>query len=313
MMTPKEIIAEAWAITKKERRIRHWGFASTLLETLLEAKLVFWQVHFAYTYFTTGEVVQFFEIEAILYRVLPFWLFLTIIIFFILLVLIEFFMPKMCLGAIIGLSAKAHRKEELRGGLVLALYNFWPIFAIHEIFVFSNITTTITAISLILRYGGSGNFKYTAVGLIVFFFIISSILKFFASFGEEAVVIRKMGIFGAIGHSFKLIISYLGHVVFLIMLLIMISLRILMNALMIFFIPATAIGLGLLLVRFLPAALGYTIATIVSATLFLVLSYFLSYLHVFKQTVWTITYLELSQKKELDIIIEEKEDATASQ
>ncbi|OGJ59473.1 hypothetical protein A3D11_00535 [Candidatus Peribacteria bacterium RIFCSPHIGHO2_02_FULL_49_16] len=306
-MKPKQIIAEAWTITKKEKRIRQWGFASTLLETLLEAKLVFWQVHFAYTYFTTGEVVQFFEIEEILYRALPFWLFLTIIILFILMVVIEFFLPKMCLGAIIGLSAKAYRKEELRGGLVLALYNFWPIFAIREIFVFSNITTTITIISLVLRYGGTGDFKYTAVGLVVFFWALSNILKFLASFGEEAIVIRKMGIFGAIGHSFKLIISYLSHVIFLILLLIMISLRILMNALMIFLIPSIAIGLGLLLTSFLPPVISYSLTTIISILLFFVFSYFLAYLHVFKQTVWTITYLELSQKKELDIILEENQ------
>ena len=31
-------------------------------------------------------------------------------------------------------------------------------------------------------------------------------------------------------------------------------------------------------------------------------SYFFAYLHVFKQTVWTLTYIELSSRKEQDII-----------
>ena len=37
-------------------------------------------------------------------------------------------------------------------------------------------------------------------------------------------------------------------------------------------------------------------------------SYFFAYVTVFKQTVWTITYLELSQIKDLDVIHEEAKE-----
>lgn len=302
-MTPREIVANAWHITIREAPLRRWGFAQTLLETLLEAKLVFYQIYFIYTYMKKGEGAGFFDIEAILYKQLPLWGFLTIIITFVLMVIVEIFLPKMCLGAVIGLAAKSYRKEEIHGGLVLALYNFWPIFAIQEFFLFSSITTTVTAISLALRYGTEG-LRFAAIGFILLFFLLSNILKFFASFAEEAIVIRKIGIFRAVGQSFKLIVSYLSHVMFLIILLLMISLRIAMNAVMILFIPGIAIGLGLLLPIFLPSALSYMIAAVVTAIAIVFLSYLLTYLHVFKQTVWTITYLELSTKKDLDVILE---------
>lgn len=302
-MTPREIIASAWHITTRETLLRRWGFAQTLLETLLEAKLVSYQMYFLYKYMTEGEGAGFFDLEAILYQQVPLWLFLGIIITFVVMVIIEIFLPKMCLGAVIGLGAKSYRKEDVSGGLVLALYNFWPIFAIQELFLFSSVTTTVTAVSLTLRYGVEG-WRPMTIGFLILFFLLSNILKFFASFAEEAVVIRKVGLLRAMGQSFKLVISYLSHIMFLLLLLLMISIRIAINAVTILFIPGIAIGLGFLLPLFLPSALSYVIATVVTAIAVVFVSYLLTYLHVFKQTVWTITYLELSTKKDLDVILE---------
>ena len=72
----------------------------------------------------------------------------------------------------------------------------------------------------------------------------------------------------------------------------------------VFLAPFLAIGLGLLLATFLPLALSYFIASVVGLALLLLLSYLLAYLHIFKQTVWTLTYMELSKMKDLDIIEE---------
>lgn len=302
-MSPREIISAAWRITTNETLLRRWGFAQTLLETLLEAKLVSYQIYFLYKYVQEGEGAGFFDIEAMLYQKIPLWLFLTIITTFLLMVILEIFLPKMCLGAVIGLGAKSYRKEETSGGLVLALYNFWPIFALQELFLFSSTTATITAASLTLRYGAEGWHPMT-ISFLIFFFLFSNILRFFFSFAEEAIVIRKVSILRAMGQSFKLVVSYLSHIMFLLILLLIISIRIAINAVTILFIPGIAIGLGLLLPLFLPSALSYVIASLVTVVTVVFVSYLLTYLHVFKQTVWTITYLELSTKKDLDVILE---------
>ena len=306
MRTPRSIIAESWAITKKGGPIRRWGFASTLLETLLNTKLFGYQAWFAYSYFVWGDPVGFFAIESALFESLPFWVFLTIIIIFCLLLLIEFFFPHMALGAIIGLAAKMHRQEEPRGGLVLALYNFFPIFVVRELFFLASIPMVTTLTSLILRYGALKGFTITVLFILFTFCLI---LRFFASFAEEAIVITKVGPFTAIGRSFKLIISYLGHVMFLILLMIVITLRIFINAAMFFLAPASAIGIGVFLALFLPVSLSYFIATILGLVILGFLSYFLAYLHIFKQTVWTLTFLELNRRKDLDVIEEKPSPA----
>jgi hypothetical protein len=302
-MSPREIIAEAWLMTTRESKIFRWGLISSVLETLFDLKIVTYQLYFLYSYMQ-GDPIGFFKIEELLYEFLPFPVFLMVIISIIVLFVVEILATKLCMGAIIGLAAKSHKKEELKGGLVLAIYNFFPIFALQELFVLGKIGIAITICSLILRYVGGG----LAVPMIIITmtaWLVSLILRFFASFAEEASVIHKKGVFPAIRKSIKLIISHIGHVFFLLVLLVMISIRILINALVLFVIPAIIIGLALFLTLFLSHAVTIVITAIAGVILVGFASYFFAYLHVFQQTVWTITYMELSKLKELDIIEEE--------
>lgn len=304
-MTPREIVAQSWAITTREPLLRRWALFSSVLETLLSLKLLSYQLYFVYEQLYKGGEAGFFDIELYLYHALPFGVFLAIMIAFILLVVVEFFVPHICLGAIIGLSAKAYRKEPMKGGLVLGLYNFFPIFALREFLTLSSISTLITISSLILRYV-DGPLGMYGIAIVFALFCFSLLLKFFFSFAEEAIVIQKLGIFHAMGRSFKLIVSHLGHIMFLLLLLFVISIRILMNAIMVVLIPVIVLGLGLLLTRILPAAVSYTITTLVGVALVAASSYFFAYLHAFKQTVWTITFLELSKHKDLDVILDQE-------
>ncbi|MFH0770948.1 MAG: hypothetical protein V1926_06280 [Candidatus Peregrinibacteria bacterium] len=298
-MTPREIIATSWAISKRERQMRHWGYTSSLLETLLNTKLLIYQTWFLISYIQ-GDPIGFFTVEATLFDYVPLWFFLTFVIVLVVLIAIEWLFPHMARGAIIGLGAKSSLGEEAKGGLVLAIYNFFPMFAIHEFFFLSRITVVITIISLLLRYGGG--MAGAGILIVIIAFIISNVFRFFFLFSEEAVVIRKIGIRQALKVSFKLVISYLGRVVFLMILFFLISIRILLNAVAIFLIPGVVIGLGMLLAMVLPTIAVVIIVSLVGLGIIGFTSYILGYLEVFQQTVWTITYIELSRLKELDII-----------
>ncbi|NOS67550.1 MAG: hypothetical protein HOO67_04270 [Candidatus Peribacteraceae bacterium] len=300
-MTPREIIAEAWAITRREASMRRWGCTSAFFELLLSIKLISYQIYFLYEYFWGTGGAGFFDIEIVIYESMPHWFFWTFLIVLGVLFIIEFFFPHMALGAIIGLAAKSHMGEPVKGGMVLALYNFFAVFTIHEIFVLGSLSTSITLTSVIMRYI-EGNAKGFIIGLLWLVWALSNVLRFFFSFAEEAVVIDKVGMFEALGRSFKLIISYLGHIMFLLLLLFVISLRIILNVAIIVVIPGLVIGIVLLLGTFLSTLLTWIIGGIVGIALTLVASYFFAYLHVFKQTVWTITYLELRKHKDLDVI-----------
>ena len=228
-------------------------------------------------------------------------MFLTILIGFGLLLAVEFIVPHLAKGAIIGLAAKSHRHEKVEGGLVLALYNFFPILAIHEFLVLAGWPMAVSVCSLILRYIDS-NLRLTMVGLVIFIFFFSNILKFLFSFAEPAIVIRKAGIFEAMGQSLKLIVSYLSQVMFLLLLLFIISIRIFINTVIVLILPVIIVGLAFLLTTFLSTLLAYIAAGILGMGLVVAASVLFAYLHVFNETVWTITYMQLRKHKDLDHI-----------
>lgn len=299
-MTPRELIAAAWAITQREKSLRRWGFFSSFFETLLNLKLISYQVYFLIE-FWRGDEAGFFDIEIYVYNALPHWFFWTFMIVLIVLFVVELFIPHLALGAITGLAAKAHMGEETKGGLVLALYNFFPIFAIHEALFLANWGTVITACSVALRYV-EGEMRWLIITFLIFFWIVSNILAFFFSFAVPAVVVCKQGIFAAIAQSFKLIVSYLGHIMFLLLLLFVITLRVLFNTAIVLIIPAIVVGIALLFAFVLSPAASYTIAFCIGTVLVLIASYFFGYLQVFQHTVWTITYMELRKHRDLDVI-----------
>ncbi len=301
-MTPREIIAEAWAITTKEVAIRRWAFTSSFFETLLDVKLLVYQLYFAYEYFYGSGQAGFFDIEILIYHSMPFGVFLTLMILFVLLIVVEIFLPHLCTGAVIGLAAKSYRKEDVKGGLVLGLYNFFAIFGIHEFLVLAGLSTVVTATSLILRYVPSPISWYSVVILIILF-LLSNLLRFFFSFANQGAVLEKMSIFEAMGKSFKLIVSHLSHVMFLLLLLFVITIRIVLNIAMLVLIPGIIVAIGYVLALFISPVVSYSIAGVIGVGLIIAASYFFAYLHAFKHTVWTITYLELIKQKDLDQIL----------
>lgn len=301
-MTPREIIAEAWTITTTEPRLRRWAYASSLLETMLNVKLLLTQVYFGWAYFYGSHEAGFFDIELKIWNSFPPWAATTILLSFVLMVVVEFFMPHLCLGAIIGLAAKHRKGEEVKGGTVLGLYNFFPIFTLHEFLILSSVPTTITVISLIMRYTDRGLWAFSIGGVLILF-AVGNIQKFLFAFAEEAAVIQKLGVFEAIGRSFKLILSHLPRIMFLYLLLIVISLRIAINAVMVVLIPGIMLGFGFVLTFFITdTVIVYTAAAILGLILVGVASYFLGYILAFKQTVWTLTYMEFMKEKDLDEI-----------
>ncbi len=299
MLTPREIIAQSWTITSSEPSLKRWGYIGSTLRLLLDIKLVSYQIYFLVAYFQ-GKTVGLFDDAIWLYGKVPMEVFVTIVTLFILLLIAELFIPSFTDGAIIGLAAKSHKKDKMNGGFVLALYNFFSIFTVHEIFVFSGVNLLITSISIILRYG-EGLTPFL-IFMATILWMLSSVLKFFASFAEPAIVIKKAGVFESISQSIKLVFSYPWHIIFLILLLIIISIRIFINVAIIVVIPGLAVGLGVILTTFLSPAISYSIGGALAVILIGVAAYFFTYLHIFKQTVWTVMYMELLNEKDLDTI-----------
>ncbi|MDD5054887.1 MAG: hypothetical protein PHZ00_01315 [Candidatus Peribacteraceae bacterium] len=299
MLTPREIIAQAWTITTTEPALKRWGFFGTFFRLLLDIKLIAYQIYFLVALLHQKEV-GLFDDAIWLYDKVSFGMFVTIVVLFLLLLLVEIFVPSMTDGPIIGLTAKSYKREPVQGGFILGLYNFFPIFTVHELFVFSGVNLLITAVSILMRYG-AGLTPFLIV-IAVLLWIMSSVLKFLSSFAEPAIVIDKIGIFQSVSKSIKLVFSYPQHVIFLIILLIMITIRVFVNTILIVLIPGAAFGLGIVLTYVFTPVISYSVAGVAGLVMIFVMAYYFTYLHVFKQTVWTLMYMELKGQKEMDVI-----------
>lgn len=299
MLTPREIIAQAWTITTTEPALKRWGFFGSFFRLLLDIKLIFYQIYFLMA-LLKGKEVGLFDDAIWLYDNVSFSAFVVIISLFLLLFVVEVFVPSLTDGPIIGLTAKSYKREPVQGGFVLAVYNFFPIFTVHELFIFSGVNLLITAVSILLRYGAG--LTPFLIFIAVLLWMMSSVLKFLSSFAEPAIVIDKVGIFDSISKSIKLVFSYPQHVIFLIILLIMITIRVFINTILIVLIPGAAFGLGIVLTYVFTPVVSYTVAGIAGFAMIFIMAYYFTYLHVFKQTVWTIMYMELKGQKEMDVI-----------
>lgn len=298
-MTPREIVAEAWAIAKREKKLWQWGFMASFFAILLSVKFLSFQTYIFYEFFFGANKAGMFDMELWLIHNTPQWFWVSTFITFVVLLIIEFFMPHFTEGAIIGLTVKAHRNEPMEGGLVLGLYNFFPIFAIHEFFFLSSWNLVISGISLTLRYMPQ-SLHGIIIPAIIFLFIFSSFFSFLTSFAAEGCVIKKMGPVESAMRSYKLIVSHLSHVLFLLILLLVITVRIIINTVVVFLIPAAVVGIALALTYVFSPFVSYLIGAGIGIILIGVASYSLAYLHIFRRAVWTLTFLELDSRKDLD-------------
>ena len=298
-MNPREIIAQAWVYTMKEGGLRRWGFASSFISTILNVLILTVQTWFIISYLQDSPV-GYTTLNRVLLSVMPIGAYIGFLVFLAFFICFSWLFPHVARGSIIGLAAKCHRQEEVKGGLVLGLYNFFGLFAVHELLVLSGITSVISLCSIALRFTGS--FAPVFIIAILCIWMITLLFEFLWIFSEEAIVIHKMTVPAAIKKSMKLVVSHLGHIVFLMLLLFFIILRIIGNLLMIVIVPGIIIILGYFLTKLVSPIVSYSISSIVGFIIIGIASYFFAYIDVFRQTVWTITYMELSKLKDLDVI-----------
>ena len=306
-MTPRDIIARAWTMTLEEKVLWPWGIVTAFAETLQSVQFISLQSWYFYTLIVDKRRVDFVAVWNTITDTLPMWFIVFIAITWGLTWSITKLIPTFSKGAIIGLAAKIHNEQDHRGGLVMALYNFVKIAEFHGMFMLANTSLVLWCSSLAIRWlddGGS-----TAVTLIVLWtlWFFSSFLYLISSFAEEGVVIKKHGVFKAVSESMKLFVSHVGHIVFVMILLLVISIRIFVSAVAFVLLPIIVIGIALGLMTFLSKVVSALIAGVIGIALLAVVSYFFSYLVLFQQTVWTLTYMELSKLKDVDVIDESAE------
>lgn len=304
-LSSRHLIQEAWEFTQDNKKlIILYALVPALITTLIGI------VYLGYQYYSfLGSPLfedweqSFFEVllhEVVALVTQNFSETLPFITVAAVIGLLYILVPPICEGAIIQLVARKRNKQPVRtrDGLRYGLLNFLPLFE------YSWFTRTFGWISTITW----GAFLYKNLGpealnvlfpIIIIFFIAGMILTLLFTYTEFFIVIDGRRVIESISKSTELVVTHLEQTILLSILMIIIGIRILVQVLFILLIPAVMVAI----VYFIAAGtfqwIALTIATVVGLILLYLASYLSATLHVFATSLWTFTFLELTQEEEI--------------
>jgi hypothetical protein len=313
-MDHKKIIAEAWTFTQSNKKmIIGYAFVPAVFTTLtgivyavyqyyaFKSSVLFenWDRTFGYYLATTGWDV----VKNNLSFLGP------VLVAAIIIAILYFLLPPFCEGAIIQLIAR--KKNGLpvrtRDGFRLGPQSFLPLFEYSWVIRSFNIVSAFTMFSTIARNFGASAIS-TMIPVIIIYVIVGIILTLLLTYTEFFIVIDDYKVFKSIAKSCGLVVTHLGETIMLSILMLIISVRILVQLLFVLLIPIIISGsIYLFTAATMPMA-GIIVGSILGLVLLYIACYLSGTIQVFASTVWTFTFLELTGKPNINARGEEVKD-----
>jgi hypothetical protein len=311
-MDHRAIIAHAWRTTQiNKNKFFVFGFFLAFITLTVESGWLIWQYFsFANAPNLTGKS---FRIDGYIEALTNFlfqggslvsWAIGGVIVF----ALLWFILVPIFQGGLIVMIKRAYDGLEIkkRQGFSEGVLNFFKLFAFHNLisFVF-NIFSVFTYITIPLKFISTEAFYFILIPGILWIItaLVGNMLFVYVKF---FLVLRKMSVAKAIRSSARYVLRYFSETIVVFLLLLVISLRVLLNIILVFLIPGF---ITWLLSYFIQALIGYQF--IIMTSLVLVGLIFASWIYgnflVFTQAVWAYTFLELEKK---DRLFEEEQATT---
>lgn len=304
-MDYRQTIREAWEFTQNNKKLTIWyAFFPAVFTTLagiiyltyqffaFKSSPLFenWDHSFGYVLVTT----IFQIIRENLSSSIP------LLIIGVVILLLYLFIPALCEGAIIQLIARRKNGQNVRtrDGLKYGMLSFLPIFE------YSSLIKTFSVFSIL----GEGAFVARNLGMDLFnallpvmiiFIIAGLFLTLLFTYTEFFIVIDDGKVFDSIVKSSTLVIKHLEATLLLSVLMLIISIRIILQLLFVVLIPAIIMVPVYLFASSTIPEIGFFIGGILGLVALYFASYLSATIHVFAASVWTFTFLQLTKEEEI--------------
>ncbi len=304
-MDYKKIVAEAWQFTRERKEYIFWyGAIPAFFSTLFGIGYLTYQ-YFAFLGSSLFEnwprSFAALLIEGITHYLSQHHGLITPLIVIAIIMLIGILLlPPFCEAALIqSITRKKNGQEvRMRHGLRFGLESFLSLFEYKLLIKTVSFWSVLSLISTVLR-----NFGITSLNFLVPVLIITLLvalgLALLMVYSEYFLVIDKQVLFRAIGKSFNLVIQHLEETILLIILMIFIGARILIQIFFVFLIPTVAVGIVYIFTLINLPSVAWLVAGITSIIGLFLASYLSGTVNVFAITVWTFTFLKLTDNEEL--------------
>lgn len=303
-MNYREIVAEAWEFTQENKKLAIWyGAVPAFFSTGVGIGYIIYQ----YFSFLASKLFQnwphsfsvVFLTDAfdILQRNRGF--IFPLIIVAIIVAFGYFVVPVLCQGALIQMIARRKNGQFVPGkkGLTYGMLSFLPLFEYNAMIQTFGVTSIFSTLAFAMRNLGWGILG-TVVPLFVFVLVAALILAIFLTYTEFYIVIDSEGVFSSIAKSFNLVVKHAEETLLLTILMLIISLRIILQMFFVLLIPAAALGVVYLLAAANLPNLGLALGGGIALVGLLGAAYLNGIIHTFAVAVWTFTFLRLTSEIE---------------
>lgn len=301
MKSAREIVLEAWRLILIYRERLFWlGFVPSLLSLLVSAGYIFYQAqafrnsplfeekengflvtlsHYLWN-FLGADTLGFFSGTGFVLLILAGWILISML----------------CRAAIAHAIANARKGEEIQDPVGKSLEQFSPLFLVALLKRGLEPTAFFTEWSFTARNAGVSAASF-ASPLLIFLAILSSLSLFFLSFTTQAIIFKKKDFSKSLFFSAQLVSTHLGFCLRLLVLFFLIELRVVLNVLVVLLIPLLLLGFGGFLAHFLSPQIGFFLGGSLTVLLLFTTAYLTGILFVLSEAIWTLSFLELEEKK----------------
>lgn len=304
-MQYKKIIAEAWEFTQKEKKLIIWyGFFPSVLTLGVSI------IYVGYQFFSFRSsplflnekksfIIQLFEQIADFLSGKP-TLTLALIGGAVLLGLLYLLLPTLFQGSIIQYISRKHNGQEvsLPRALGYGWKSFLPLLEFHTIAKSFSVIAIITEIGFILRNFDLQTVKILSIPILLIAGV-GVILSLLFTYTDYFIVIDEEEVFKSISRSVNLVMNHWQHTILMMILMVIIGIRILLNILIILAVPAIIIFSAGVVAALGIETVGIYIGAALGGITLLFAAYFAAIINIFANSVWTITFLNLTQEQNL--------------
>lgn len=304
-MNYRQIIADSWKYTQENRKLIYWfGFLPSILTTTVGIG------YLAYQFFAFKKSYLFDNAEtSFLHDVVNYgWNFISshtsltipLIIIAIIVSVLWFLMPTLCMASAVQAIARAKngQKSGIGVGLKYGIMAFLPLLEFHAFLAVFAPFSILNEGAFALRNLGVDMFKILLIPIILFL-LIGLFLKLLFTYSDLYIVIDGEGVLSSMKKSAKLVIFNWQQTFLITLLMIIIGIRIVIQAVLVVLVPGILILLGGYFASLALSFVWIVLLGIVGVAGLLFASYLGGVVDIFSYTVWTYTFLHLTNQEVL--------------
>lgn len=299
----RKLIRRAWDFSQNEKRLMYYyAFLPALITTITGIFYVVYQT-LSFKHYFNHENALIYEIAKFGWqtiadypKLIPVIIFVGVIVAFLYLLY-----PSFVEGAQIQFIARRYNGHaiKMRRGIGYGARSFFPILELHGIMGLLSFSSLLAYATLTWRSLGFEAFQIVAIILGVAAFL-NIILAFLFTYAKYYIVIDRLNVFQAIGKSTYLVIDHWHSIILMFLILFFIGLRILLNIVLLLLIPGLIVLVGGLFASLALSIVGYVVAGLIGLAGLFLAGYLGGFLSLFAHSVWTFTFLELTDKEDDD-------------